>query len=51
MDIDLEKIIKDSDSSIEKIPLKDLSYWSVELQEAYFSPKEVKKRIEQINKK
>ena len=34
-----------------KIPLKDLSYWSVELQEAYFSPKEVKKRIEQINKK
>ena len=25
MDIDLEKIIKDSDSSIEKIPLKDFS--------------------------
>ncbi len=25
MEIDLEKIIKDSDSSIEKIPLKDFS--------------------------
>ena len=26
-----------------KIPLKNLNYWNVELQEAYFSPEEVKK--------
>ena len=26
--------------------LKDLNYWNVELQEAYFSPKEVKERVE-----
>ena len=24
---------------IKKIPLKDLNYWDVDLQEAYFSPK------------
>ncbi len=29
-----------------EIMLKDLSYWNVELQEAYFSPKEVKKRYQ-----
>ena len=29
-----------------KIPLEKLSYWNVELQEAYFSPKEVKQRYE-----
>ena len=34
-----------------KIPLKELSYWNVELQEAYYSPKEVKIRFEQINEK
>ena len=28
-----------------EIPLKDLKYWSVDLQEAYFSPIEVNKRI------
>ena len=28
-----------------EIPLKDLNYWSVDLQEAYFSPIEVNKRI------
>ena len=27
------------------IDLKDLEYWNVELQEAYFSPKEVKMRF------
>ena len=32
-----------------KIPLKELSYWSVELQEAYFSPIEVKESLK--NKK
>ena len=30
------------------IPLKNLEYWNVELQEAYFSPKEVKIRFEKI---
>jgi len=33
------------------IPLKDLVYWNVDLQEAYFSPAEVKIRYDQINKK
>ena len=28
-----------------EIPLKDLNYWSVDRQEAYFSPIEVNKRI------
>ena len=34
-----------------KIMLKDLNYWNVELQEAYFSPKEVKERVESKKKK
>ena len=34
-----------------KIPLNELTYWNVELQEAYYSPKEVKKKIDQIKKK
>ena len=35
-----------------KIMIKDLNYWNVELQEAYFSPKEVNERyINLINKK
>ena len=33
-----------------KINLNNLNYWNVDLQEAYFSPKEVKTRFEQINK-
>ena len=33
-----------------KILLKDLNYWNVELQEAYFSPLEVKQRIQQLKK-
>ena len=32
--------------SKKKILLKDLNYWNVELQEAYFSPIEVKKKID-----
>tara|TARA_X000000950_G_C13576051_1_gene521559 strand:- start:127 stop:315 length:189 start_codon:yes stop_codon:yes gene_type:complete len=28
-----------------KIELKNLNYWNVELQEAYFSPVEVKKKL------
>ena len=34
--------------SKKKIPLKNLNYWNVELQEAYFSPLEVKKRFEKL---
>ena len=34
--------------SKKKIRLEDLNYWNVELQEAYFSPVEVKKRIEKF---
>ena len=30
--------------SNKKIPIKNLNYWNVELQEAYFSPLEVKLR-------
>ena len=30
------------------IPLNQLTYWNVELQEAYFSPVEVKKRFENL---
>ncbi len=33
------------------IPLNQLTYWNVELQEAYFSPKEAQQRYEEINKK
>ena len=33
------------------ILLKELTYWNVELQEAYFSPKEAQKRYEELNKK
>ena len=34
-----------------KIPLNELTYWNVELQEAYYSPEEVKKRFDQIEQK
>ena len=33
------------------ILLNQLTYWNVELQEAYFSPKEVQRRFEELNKK
>ena len=33
------------------IPLNQLTYWNVEMQEAYYSPKEVKIRFDQIKKK
>jgi hypothetical protein len=33
------------------IPLNQLTYWNVELQEAYFSPKEAQERYEELNKK
>ena len=34
-----------------EIPLDQLNYWNVELQEAYFSPIEVSERIRILNKK
>ena len=33
-----------------EIMLKDLNYWNVDLQEAYFSPIEVHKRIKNLKK-
>ena len=33
-----------------KISLQNLSYWNVDLQEAYFSPVEVHKRLTKKNK-
>ena len=33
-----------------EIMLKDLNYWNVDLQEAYFSPIEVNKRIKSLKK-
>ena len=36
--------------SQKKILLENLNYWNVELQEAYNSPVEAKKRYEKINK-
>ena len=33
------------------IPLDELTYWNVELQEAYFSPKEAQVRYEKLKKK
>ena len=35
----------------QKIYLQNLNYWNVELQEAYFSPKEVKIRLEELKNK
>ena len=34
-----------------EILLKDLTYWNVDLQEAYFSPIEVNKKFRSLNKK
>ena len=34
-----------------EIPLENLSYWNVELQEAYFSTVEVNERYKQLRKK
>tara|TARA_B100001173_G_C15653779_1_gene406495 strand:- start:325 stop:522 length:198 start_codon:yes stop_codon:yes gene_type:complete len=37
--------------SKKKIPLKNLNYWNVDLQEAYYSPLEAKIRFEEIKNK
>tara|TARA_B100000029_G_scaffold442591_1_gene461113 strand:+ start:296 stop:496 length:201 start_codon:yes stop_codon:yes gene_type:complete len=36
--------------SKKKIPIEDLSYWNVSLQEAYYSPVEANIRFEEIKK-
>ena len=36
--------------SRKKIPLDKLTYWNVDLQEAYFSPKEAQRRFEELKK-
>ena len=33
-----------------QIPISELCYWNVELQEAYYSPKEVKERLNKLKK-
>ena len=33
-----------------EIKLQNLNYWNVDLQEAYFSPKEVSKRLKNLKK-
>ena len=50
------EVLKNGDHVIcavsgKKIPLENLTYWNVELQEAYFSPKEAQQRYEELNKK
>ena len=50
------KIIEDGDYvecavSRKKIYLENLTYWNVELQEAYYSYKEACKKRENVNKK
>ena len=50
------EIIQDGDYDIcavswKNIPLNQLTYLNVELQESYFSPKEVQQRYEELNKK
>ncbi len=50
------KIIEEGDYVVcavsgKNIPLKQLVYWNVELQEAYFSSKEAQQRYKELNKK
>jgi hypothetical protein len=50
------EIIEEGDHVIcaiskKQIPLENLNYWNVELQEAYYSPVEAKAKYEALNKK
>ena len=50
------EIIEEGDHVIcavsgKKISLNQLTYWNVELQEPYFSPKEAQQRYEELKKK
>jgi|TARA_B110000259_G_scaffold55098_1_gene64881 hypothetical protein len=49
-------VIEDGDFVVcaiskKQIPLENLNYWNVELQEAYFSPVEAKIKYEELKKK
>ncbi len=33
-----------------RIPIEKLNYWNVDLQEAYFSPQQVKERFQKLKK-
>ncbi len=49
------EVVKEGDYVVcavsgKSIPLNQLNYWNVELQESYYSPKEAKIRFEQIKK-
>ena len=49
-------VLEDGDHVIcaisqKKIPLEDLNYWNVDLQEAYFSPKEADRKQELLERK
>ena len=49
------EIIEDGDYVLcaisgQKISLNDLNYWNVDLQEAYYSPKEVNERYKNLKK-
>ena len=48
-------ILEDGDHVIcavskKSIPLENLNYWNVDLQEAYFSPEEVNERFKKLKK-
>ena len=50
------QVIQDGDHVVcaisgKKIALKDLTYWNVDLQEAYFSPLEVNERYKKLKNK
>ena len=50
------EVLKNGDHVIcavsgKRIPLENLTYWNVELQEAYFSAKEAQIRYEKLNNK
>ena len=49
------EIIEDGDHVLcaisgKKIPLQNLNYWDIDLQEAYFSPVELEKKIKNLKK-
>ena len=49
------EVIKEGDYVVcavsgKNIPLNELTYWNVDFQEAYYSPREVKIKFKQINK-
>ena len=44
-------IVEEGDYAGKKILLKNLNYWNVDLQEAYFSPIEANERYKTLKKK